>query len=121
MWVFGCVGVWVCTCIYTHQAFYRSYVCVCVCVCVCSCVCVYTYIYRSTHYAFYHWRDMTAEGRRRMNLTWKLKWEEAGSEPPKGTELKNELLATALRDKTDFTHEDLDRFGVSGVFGGRGG
>ena len=57
---------------------------------------------------------MTAEGRRRMNLTWKLKWEEAGSEPPKGTELKNELLATALRDKTDFTHEDLHHFGLHG-------
>ena len=50
-----------------------------------------------------------------------LKWEEAGSEPPKGTEIKNELLAAALRDKTDFTHEDLDRFGVSGLFVGRGG
>jgi hypothetical protein len=66
---------------------------------------------------------MTAQGKRqRMALTPGLKWEEVvGSEIPKGTEIKNELLASALRDKTEFSQADLNRFGVSGVLVGGGG
>ena len=58
---------------------------------------------------------------RAIELARGLKWEEVDLKPPKGTEIKNELLAAALRDKTEFSQADLNRFGVSGVLVGGGG
>eukprot|EP00802_Teleaulax_amphioxeia_P008138 Tamp_08146.p1 GENE.Tamp_08146~~Tamp_08146.p1 ORF type:complete len:600 (+),score=92.68 Tamp_08146:391-2190(+) len=62
----------------------------------------------------YEKSEAEARMRRQLELARGLKWEEVATRP-KGTEIKNELLAAALEEKTAFSQIELQQFGIAGL------